>query len=157
MAVFDVAARPPGEQFGYWHEVICRAFVPLTPTRTQDGPGFAARVETRPLGRVVRARIASQPQRTDHGPREVARTQGADYFVNLQLAGRCRVRQGAADAVVVPGEFTVVDTTEPATITEIGAAAGFDDPAAFSRAFRRAFGCSPSDVRARTAQDPRTG
>ncbi|GAA4689590.1 hypothetical protein GCM10023215_27370 [Pseudonocardia yuanmonensis] len=114
MTVWDVAARPEREQFGYWHEVICRAFVPLTPRReAAAGPGFAARVETRPLLRIVRAHIASQPQATLHGPAEVARTDGAFYFVNLQVAGRCRVRQGGADAVVGPGEFTVVDTTEP--------------------------------------------
>ena len=29
MAVWDVAVRPPREQFGYWREVICEAFVPL--------------------------------------------------------------------------------------------------------------------------------
>ncbi|MEU7814695.1 AraC family transcriptional regulator [Pseudonocardia sp. NPDC049154] len=114
MAVWDVAARPEREQFGYWHEVICRAFVPLTPRRAdRAAPGFAARVETRPLQQVVRAHIASQPQATLHGPAEVARTDGAFYFLNLQVAGRCRVRQGGADAIVGPGEFTVVDTTEP--------------------------------------------
>ncbi|MFC5947848.1 AraC family transcriptional regulator [Pseudonocardia lutea] len=114
MPVWDVAARPEREQFGYWHEVICRAFVPLTPRREADaGPGFAARVETRPLRQVVRAHIASQPQATLHGPAEVARTDGAYYFLNLQVAGRCRVRQALADAVVGPGEFTVVDTTAP--------------------------------------------
>ncbi|MBN9097122.1 MULTISPECIES: helix-turn-helix domain-containing protein [unclassified Pseudonocardia] len=113
MAVWDVAARPEREQFGYWHEVICQAFVPLTPRRAEAGPGFAARVETRPLHDLVRARIDSQPQETAHGPREVARTDGAYFFVNLQLAGRCRARQGRTESVVGPGRFTLVDTTEP--------------------------------------------
>lgn len=113
MAVWDVAARPDREQFDYWHEVICQAFVPLTPSRAEQGPGFAARVETRPLQRVVRASIASQPQRTAHGPAEVARTNDAYYFVNLQLEGRCEARQGRTASVVEPGQFTVVDTTEP--------------------------------------------
>lgn len=113
MAVWDVAARPDREQFGYWHEVICQAFVPLTPRRADRGPGFAARVETRPLHEVVRAHIVSQPQRTSHGRAEVARTDGAYYFVNLQLAGRCQVRQGQVESVVEPGQFTVVDTAEP--------------------------------------------
>ena len=113
MAVWDVATRPDREQFDYWHEVICRAFVPLTPRRSEPGPGFAARVETRALHDMVRARIRSQPQETAHGPRDVARTDGAFFFVNLQVAGRCRARQGRAESVVGPGQFTVVDTTEP--------------------------------------------
>jgi AraC family transcriptional regulator, positive regulator of tynA and feaB len=49
-----------------------------------------------------------------------------------------------------------------ATITEIAASVGFDGPASFSRAFRREFGRTPSEVRAarripaRRAQDPGT-
>ena len=113
MGVWDIAALPPREQFGYWHEVICQAFVPLTPHRTLDEEGFAAKVETRSLDRLSRARLRSRPQRTDHGPRDVARTDGAFYFVNLQLAGRCVTTVGADTVVVEPGQVVVVDTTEP--------------------------------------------
>ena len=113
MGVWDIAALPADEQFGYWHEVICQAFVPLTPHRTLDEEGFAAKVETRALAGTNRARLRSRPQRTDHGPREVARTDGAYYFVNLQLAGRCVTTVRGRTAVVRPGEFVVVDTAEP--------------------------------------------
>ncbi len=113
MSVWDVTRLPEGDQFDYWHEVICQAFVPLTPRRVGSGPGFAAKVETRRLAEVNRARIFSQPQATHHGPREVAATEGEFYFVNLQLAGRCRTRQGGEESVVEPGQFVVVDTTEP--------------------------------------------
>lgn len=37
----------------------------------------------------------------------------------------------------------------PATISRIGEAVGFFDPSTFTRAFRREFGCTPSDVLAR--------
>ncbi len=113
MAVWDVTRLPQRDQFAYWHEVICQAFVPLTPVRADSGAGFAARVETRPLIDVNRALILSQPQATHHGPREVADTADAYYFVNLQLAGRCRARQGPGTSVVAPGQFVVVDTTRP--------------------------------------------
>jgi AraC family transcriptional regulator, positive regulator of tynA and feaB len=113
VGVWDIAALPPREQFGYWHEVICQAFVPLTPHRTVDEEGFSARVETRPLAGLSRARLRARPQRTDHGPREVARTDGDHYFVNLQLAGRCITTVRGETTVVEPGRFVVVDTTEP--------------------------------------------
>jgi AraC family transcriptional regulator, positive regulator of tynA and feaB len=117
VGVWDIAALPPGEQFGYWHEVICQAFVPLTPHRTRgpddDGEGFPARVETRELAGLTRASLRSQPQRTDHGPRDVARTDDAVYFVNLQLAGRCVTTVGGETSVVEAGQFVVVDTTRP--------------------------------------------
>jgi AraC family transcriptional activator of tynA and feaB len=113
MPLWDIARRPAGEQFGYWREVICQAFVPLAPERTTDRAGFASRVEERPLGTLNRARIQSQPQRVAHGRREVGRSRGAYYFVNLQLAGRCAVRQGRAESIVERGQFAVLDTTEP--------------------------------------------
>ena len=113
MAVWDVTQLPVAEQFDYWHEVICQAFVPLLPRCERTGAGFPARVETRLLADVNRARIFSQPQATHHGPREVAATDGEFYFVNLQLSGRCHARQGAAESVVGPGQFVVVDTTKP--------------------------------------------
>jgi AraC-like DNA-binding protein len=113
MAVWDVAVRPAREQFGYWREVICEAFVPLAPAPLRPADDFLSRVETRPYARIVRARIASQPQRTSHGVREAARTDGAYVFVNLQTAGTCAAEQGGRRSLVRPGQFTVVDTTEP--------------------------------------------
>ena len=111
MPVWDVGLVRPRDQFGYWREVICEAFVPLAPAPTGDRREFASRVEVRPLGGLNCALISSRPQRTAHGPAEVARTDGAYYFVNLQLAGSCSVRQGGREDVVEPGQFTVVDTT----------------------------------------------
>jgi AraC family transcriptional regulator, positive regulator of tynA and feaB len=113
MPVWDTAQRPAREQFGFWREVICEAFVPLTPSETVKSVGFVGEVETRELGHVNRARIRSSPQLTAHGPLDVSRTDSAHYFVNLQLAGRCLVRQGREESLVEPGRFTVVDTTEP--------------------------------------------
>lgn len=113
MPVWEVSRLPERDQFDYWREVICQAFVPLTPGRKAGAPGFASTVETRPLAGVNRARIASRAQTTRHGPREVAATDGAYYFVNLHLAARCRVQVGGAETVVRPGQFVVVDTTRP--------------------------------------------
>ncbi|HEX4249928.1 MAG TPA: helix-turn-helix domain-containing protein [Pseudonocardia sp.] len=113
MPLWDIARRPAGEQFDYWREVICQAFVPLTPERTTDRAGFPSEVEERPLGTTNRASIRSQPQRVAHGRREVGHSRGAYYFVNLQLAGRCAVRQGRAESVLTRGQFAVLDTTEP--------------------------------------------
>jgi AraC family transcriptional activator of tynA and feaB len=113
MTIWDMSQLPAREQFGYWHEVICQAFVPLTPSRKYLGGGFPSNVETRPLLQINRARIASQPQTTRHGPREVSDTDGAFYFVNLQLAGRCFTRHCDEEGVVQPGQFVLVDTTQP--------------------------------------------
>lgn len=113
MNVWDTGSLPEKEQFDFYHEVICRAFVPLLPIRAHTRGGFAARVETKLLGDITLASLDSPRQETHHGRAEVAATSGAYYFVNLQLEGSCRTRQRDVDTVVQPGQFTVLDTTEP--------------------------------------------
>ncbi|WP_033290157.1 helix-turn-helix transcriptional regulator [Amycolatopsis jejuensis] len=113
MTQWDTAAVPGREQFGYWHEVICQAFVPLTPVLGEVRPDFPATVETRPMVAMNRALISSQAQLTRHGPKEVAATADPFYFVNLQVDGRCRVQHSGKDSLVEPGQFVVLDTTRP--------------------------------------------
>jgi transcriptional regulator GlxA family with amidase domain len=43
----------------------------------------------------------------------------------------------------------LADRGTTATVAEVAAAHGFDDPTTFTRAFRRRFGTRPSDVRDR--------
>ncbi|MDV8077397.1 helix-turn-helix domain-containing protein [Rhodococcus sp. IEGM 1370] len=115
MVVHDLSTHRRSDRFEVWREVICREFTPLTPEIESivDG-GFDARVELRPLGSTNRAVLESVGQRIAHGETEVAHTGDGVYFVNIQLAGICRVRTESAGAVnVVPGQFTVVDTTRP--------------------------------------------
>lgn len=113
MSVWDTRALPEREQFEYYHDVICRAFVPLLPIAQHGAEGFASKVQTRALGELNRAAVSSQKQATHHGPAEVSATDAPYYFVNLQLAGRCAVRHFGSESIVAPGQFTVLDTTEP--------------------------------------------
>jgi AraC-like DNA-binding protein len=113
MTVWDNRGLAWRDQFAYWRETICLAFVPLSPRRTRDEVGFPSRVEARGLGAINRTMIASQPQHVGHGPREVSETSKHCYFVNLQLGGTCATRLGDVENVVRPGQFVVVDTAKP--------------------------------------------
>lgn len=113
MPVWDIAEQPAQEQFGYWHDVICDVFVPMTPQRLERGNGFGGRVEARPYGVVTRTDVRSDAQRTIHGPHEVARSSGGFYFANLVLDGRCHMRQNGRESTASQGQLAVVDTTEP--------------------------------------------
>lgn len=113
MTVWDNRQFASCDQFAYWRETICQAFVPLSSQPTQAELGFPSRVEARTLGAINRTVIASEPQNVGHGPHEVAETTDHCYFVNLQLAGTCATRLGTAETVVHPGHFVVVDTTKP--------------------------------------------
>src|SRR3954453_20091537 len=63
MAIWDIAEQPARDQFGYWHDVICEVFIPMTPQRLAPGDGFAGRVEARQSGSVTRTDVRSEPQR----------------------------------------------------------------------------------------------
>lgn len=113
MTVWDNRQLASHDQFGYWREFICQAFVPLSPDAARPDRGFPSRVEARELGGVNRTIIDSQPQRVAHDRFEIARTDDHCYFVNLQLAGTCHTRQGRAESLVRPGQLAVVDTAAP--------------------------------------------
>jgi AraC family transcriptional regulator, positive regulator of tynA and feaB len=113
LPVWDISEQPIRDQFGYWHDVICDVFIPMTPKRSVPGVGFASGVEARPLGEINRTDVWSQAQQTLHGPREVARSDGEFYFVNLMVAGRCLVRQGDRESIASTGQLWVVDTSVP--------------------------------------------
>lgn len=86
-------------------------------------------------------------------PRTLHAAVGAGGDTFAALIRRRRLERAAA---------LLTDSRTRSTVTEIAAAVGFDGPASFSRAFRREFGRTPSDVRrsgrvpARNAQLPRT-
>jgi AraC family transcriptional regulator, positive regulator of tynA and feaB len=110
---WDLSTCPPWQRLARWRDVLCEAFVPLTPTATGDGSDAAGRIAVRTLSGLTCSALSSHPQRVAHGPREVARSDDSWFFVNLQVSGRCHVRQGATETTVRPGGIVVVDTTRP--------------------------------------------
>ncbi|MGW0039492.1 helix-turn-helix domain-containing protein [Gordonia sp. NPDC003376] len=111
--VWDLADHPERDRRAVWHDVLCQAFVPLRADLAPDDGGLHGRVENRPCGTLMRSTVESRAQHTAHGRRQVRQTDGAHYFLNLQLRGDCHARQGDHSAVVHPGEAILVDTTQP--------------------------------------------
>jgi len=106
-----LATRRPG-QFGHWRELICAAFLALTP-ESDVRDGFAGTVTQWPLGRLSLARIDSQRQRVRRTERDIVRVPRDGYYANLQLAGSSEMRQAGRATVLRPGDLAVVDTSEP--------------------------------------------
>ena len=104
------AARPA--QFGYWRELICAAFLALTP-ESDLRDGFDGTVTQWPLGALSLARIDSQRQRVRRTEQDIARVPRTGYYANLQLRGTSEMRQDGRATVLRPGDLAVVDTGEP--------------------------------------------
>lgn len=113
--LLKLSSGPPGERFALWREVICQTFVRLDPA-TDAPERFRGRLDVRRCGSLLAADIAATPQRVERSRRGIAQSSGEIYFVNLQLAGRGWHAQGGNECVLRPGEFAVLDATEPFTM-----------------------------------------
>lgn len=118
--VWDTADRSPEDQLGYWADVVCQAFTPLSPARNRVhlqrsavSAGLFGWVRSARLAAINSAEIASCTQRLTHGMQEVSRAPSEEVFVNLQISGRCLGEQDERQCVVTPGTFAVFDTTRP--------------------------------------------
>jgi AraC family transcriptional activator of tynA and feaB len=109
---WSTGGRAPGEQFEYWREMICAAFLALTPESDLRG-GFAGSVTQWPLGSLNLARITSQRQTVRRTEDDIARSPAAGFYANLQVRGTSLMAQGGRETLLRPGELGVVGTDEP--------------------------------------------
>ena len=100
------------DQFSYWREVLCEAYVLLNPIRSSSG-GFRGNVCAQLVSTVNVTTIESQKQNVIRGPSEISRMPLDAYFLNFQLKGQCRMSQGGRETITSPGEFALVDATQP--------------------------------------------
>src|SRR3954470_21178820 len=105
---------PRAAQFAHWRELICEAFLDLTPESPRRD-GFAGRVTQWPLGELSIARIASQEQRVQRTPRDIVRAPRSGYYANLQVRGSSLMVQHGRSTVLQAGDLAIVDTAEPFT------------------------------------------
>jgi len=88
---WSTLAAAPARQFAYWRELICEAFLDLTP-ESELRDGFAGTVTQWPLGELSLARIDSQRQQVRRTDRDIARAPHAGYYANLQVRGTSLMR-----------------------------------------------------------------
>jgi AraC family transcriptional regulator, positive regulator of tynA and feaB len=103
---------PETDQFPFWREVVWEAFVPVTLSRS--GPeAFLGSVAASQIGPLGVAAIASEAQGVRRTDRDVARSPGEVFFLNMPLRGRSTVAQDGRVAELGPGDFAVVDGARP--------------------------------------------
>ncbi|MET7424005.1 helix-turn-helix domain-containing protein [Dactylosporangium sp. NPDC005555] len=109
---WTTSALAPGRQFTHWRELICEAFLALTP-ESDLRDGFAGSVTQWRLGALSLARIESQRQTVHRTEAGVARDPIGGYYANLQLRGTSLMAQHGRVATLRPGDLAVVDADEP--------------------------------------------
>lgn len=102
---------PAREQYSYWREVICLAYTVLDPV-TRSRKNFESSVTASDIAGVTVSETTSKAQTVIRGGHEIRRLMSEEFYVILQLAGHCSVKQHNRETVVSPGEFVMVDAAE---------------------------------------------
>ena len=115
MQIWNTEELPDSEQFAYWREVLCEAFVTLRPERpgAQSAARFPSRVTAYPLSTINVTTVQSKAHHVIRGDAEIRKATQEVYFVNLQLSGRCRHETEGRETIVGPNQFAIVDSTRP--------------------------------------------
>jgi AraC family transcriptional regulator, positive regulator of tynA and feaB len=113
MRTWTTEALPKSEQFSYWREVLCEAFVSLDPVRKDADIGFVGQVSSRKFAHIAQNTISSRGHFINRRMEEIRRNPVEYLFANFQLEGSCIVRQDGRETLVSAGDFSVVDTTRP--------------------------------------------
>jgi AraC family transcriptional activator of tynA and feaB len=112
MPVWSTTTVRQRSQFAYWREMICEAFLDLTPeSRLREG--FYGRVTQQSLDSLDLARIESQAQLVRRTEADIIRSPQSGYYANFQLRGTGVTMQDGRVAVTQPGDLTLIDTTRP--------------------------------------------
>lgn len=112
--VWDTGDVPMSEAFEYYRDGVCHAFMPLSPERPADrNRSFHSRLVSHGIGQVCLNMVTASPHPVFKGKTDISASELECYYVNLQLAGRCRISQADQTVEIVPGQIALFDSAKP--------------------------------------------
>ncbi|WP_223632942.1 helix-turn-helix domain-containing protein [Corallococcus sp. EGB] len=114
--VFSTDAVAEQERHEYWQELASKVFLGLRTERKKPGP-FFGRLDHRDAGPLGVTYLHSSAQSVHRGETEIARAPRECYFLCMQVAGVCRLRQGREERFSHPGDVELFDGTRPGEIS----------------------------------------
>ncbi|WP_159005752.1 helix-turn-helix domain-containing protein [Bradyrhizobium sp. S69] len=119
--VWETNEARPVEQFAYYREAICQAFMNLTP-EPPAAARFRAKVESVRLGQGALNRVSFPQHIVRRTPADIAASRSRCYYLNLKLAGRSHIQQAGRDVVLSPGQVGIFDSGQLFALHHDGAA-----------------------------------
>jgi AraC-like DNA-binding protein len=113
--VWKTEDAKPAEQFAYYREAICQAFMNLTP-ESPARSRFPAKVETIKLGEGAVNRVYFPEHTVRRSAADIAASRSSCFYLNLELAGRCRMLQGDRDVSLTRGQVGIIDSDRHLTL-----------------------------------------
>jgi AraC family transcriptional regulator, positive regulator of tynA and feaB len=110
--LFSTDAVHPRDRFDYWHEVACRT-ITTHDCRPACRATFQAEIESAMLAEIGLVRFTNSPMAVSHGERHVSQCETDDLFLCRQIAGSLIAEQDGRQAVLTPGDMTLLDPRLP--------------------------------------------
>ncbi|KYK44054.1 AraC family transcriptional regulator [Bradyrhizobium liaoningense] len=108
-SAWNTAGVRPTEQFAYYREAICQAFMNLTP-EPAAAAGFPASVEHVRLGDAAINRVSFPEHVVRRSAADIAASDRSCFYLNLKLAGRCRIQQDDREISLSSGQVGIFDS-----------------------------------------------
>jgi AraC-like DNA-binding protein len=112
LETFSTVGLDARRKLEYWNDTICDTFTPNV-SDPIDPRNFIGHVTRTKVGEFRVAEVYSDPQHVWHSRAQVARSRTAMFFLHMQLEGESMNRQDGREAHLLPGDFTLCDTTRP--------------------------------------------
>ena len=113
--VWNTQAAKPAEQFAYYREAICQAFMNLTPEAATTSQ-FPAQVETIKLGNGAINRVMFPEHTVHRTSADISASTKSCFYLNFKLGGRCRMLQGDRSVSLARGQVGIVDSERQVTL-----------------------------------------
>ena len=112
--VWDTRHVPLAEAWEFYRDGVCSAFMPLRPERPgRSHDEFRSQHASYVVGDVTLNAVSASPHPVFKGPSEIAASEAECVYLNLQLAGRCRVTQGGETVELRAGQVAMFDSGHP--------------------------------------------
>src|SRR5262245_23724186 len=112
LQTFSTAGLTPRRKLEYWNDIACDTFTPVV-SDPLDLSAFSGALMRTKAGDVSVAEVDSDAQIVRHSRLQVARSREAMFFLHMQLEGQSINRQDGREAHLMPGDFTLCDSTRP--------------------------------------------
>ena len=111
--VLSTASVDPARRLAYWVDMVCDTYVQLDCDPPADAAGIEGEISADTLATLRLSRVTATAQHVRRTPAKVAASSDDYFLVSIQTEGRGMVSQDGRDALLMPGDFALYDSTRP--------------------------------------------
>ena len=115
--VVSTAEVDASQRVAYWTDLVCDTYVQLECDAAPGAHGIDGEIAADSLATLQLSRVTATGQIVRRTPAKIARASEDYFLVSIQTRGQGVVSQDGRDAVLVPGDFALYDSTRPYTLS----------------------------------------